>query len=43
MRAAFFRVEWLRLPIPKVDRTTGLGFRALLTEDGIERLELARA
>ena len=30
-------------PIPEVDRTTGIGFRALLTEDGIERLELAKA
>jgi hypothetical protein len=30
-------------PIPQVDRTPGLGFRALLTEDGIERLEVARA
>ena len=33
--------SWLR--IPEVDRTTGLGFRALLTESGIERLDLTRA
>jgi hypothetical protein len=31
------------LQIPEVDRTTGLGFRALLTQNGTERLELTRA
>ena len=33
--------SWLR--IPEVQRTARLGFRALLSEDGIERLELTRA
>ena len=35
------RASWLR--IREVDRTPGLGFRALLTEDGIERLDLTKA
>jgi hypothetical protein len=34
-------VMWLRTP--EVDRTPGLGFRALLTENGTERLEVTRA
>ena len=34
-------VMWLQ--IPEIDRTARLGFRALLTENGIERLDLTRA
>ena len=33
----------LGLRIPEVDRTPALAFRAMLTEDGAERLEFARA
>jgi hypothetical protein len=40
-RSTKTEVTWLR--IPEVDRTRGLGFRALLTEEGIEWLEVARA
>ena len=40
-RSTKTEVTWLR--IPEVDRTHGIGFRAFLTDNGIERLELTRA
>jgi hypothetical protein len=40
-RSTKTEVTWLR--IPEVDRTHGIGFRAFLTDNGIERLELTKA
>jgi hypothetical protein len=40
-RSTKSEVTWLR--IPEVDRTHGIGFRAFLTDNGIERLELTKA
>jgi hypothetical protein len=40
-RSTKTEVTWLR--IPEVDRTHGIRFRAFLTDNGIERLELTKA
>jgi len=40
-RSTNTEVTWLR--IPEVDRTHGIRFRAFLTDNGIERLELTKA
>jgi hypothetical protein len=37
------KTEGVSLPIPRFHRTPELGFRALLTENGAERVELVRA